>query len=267
MFRTNKLFLRTAGRLSNGIRLAWRTGFDSGPSLDYVYQNRPRGLTPLGKLIDHFYLNSIGWRGIRQRKQNLDALLTRAVEEQLADARRVHITDIAAGPGRYVLEFLARQSAIGNRLSAISATLRDQNLQALEQGKSLARDLNLQNVTHEQGDAFNTTEISHLSPKPTIAIVSGLYELFENNTLIQASLKGLAAALSKGDTLIYTNQPWHPQQEFIARTLPNREGQPWIMRCRTQKEIDHLVQEAGFEKQETLTDEWCIFTVSLARRI
>src|SRR5688572_6109475 len=74
-YRTNKLFLRTAGRLSTGIRLAWRTGFDSGPSLDYVYENRPRGLTPLGKLIDRFYLNTIGWRGVRQRKQNLQHLL------------------------------------------------------------------------------------------------------------------------------------------------------------------------------------------------
>ena len=33
-------------RLSDGIRLGWATGFDSGRTLDYVYENRPRGRTP-----------------------------------------------------------------------------------------------------------------------------------------------------------------------------------------------------------------------------
>ena len=32
-----------------------------------------------------------------------------------------------------------------------------------------------------------------------------------------ASLQGLAAAVADGGYLVYTNQPWHPQQEFIAR--------------------------------------------------
>lgn len=53
---------------------------------------------------------------------------------------------------------------------------------------------------------------------------------------------------------------------MIARTLPNREGRPWIMRRRTQAEMDALVREAGFEKIEQDTDPWGIFTVSLARR-
>jgi hypothetical protein len=69
-----------------------------------------------------------------------------------------------------------------------------------------------------------------------------------------------------GGRLIYTNQPWHPQVEFIARVLTNREGQPWIMRRRTQAEMDELVRVAGFEKLSQEIDEWGIFTVSLARR-
>jgi hypothetical protein len=69
-----------------------------------------------------------------------------------------------------------------------------------------------------------------------------------------------------GGFLIYTNQPWHPQQEMIARCLPNRDGQPWIMRCRTQAEMDQLVAAAGFEKVDQLIDEAGIFSVSLAVR-
>src|SRR4029453_1057117 len=67
--------LKFAGRLSRGIELGWRCGFDSGLSLDYVYKNEPHGWSGLGRLIDKSYLNSIGWRGIRERKANLDKIL------------------------------------------------------------------------------------------------------------------------------------------------------------------------------------------------
>ena len=53
---------------------------------------------------------------------------------------------------------------------------------------------------------------------------------------------------------------------MIARVLDNREGKPWVMRCRPQREMDALVRRAGFEKLETLLDADGIFTVSLARR-
>ena len=81
------------------------------------------------------------------------------------------------------------------------------------------------------------------------------------------SLRGLADAVEPGGHLIYTNQPWHPQVEFIARVLTNREGQPWIMRRRTQAEMDELVRTAGFEKVSQEIDPWGIFTVSVARRV
>jgi hypothetical protein len=79
-------------------------------------------------------------------------------------------------------------------------------------------------------------------------------------------LRGLADAIKPGGYLIYTNQPWHPQMEFIARVLRNREGRPWIMRRRTTAEMDELVRAAGFEKLEMEVDEWGMFTVSIARR-
>ncbi len=67
--------------------------------------------------------------------------------------------------------------------------------------------------------------------------------------------------------LLYTNQPWHPQVEFIARVLDNREGRRWIMRRRTQAEMDELVRSVGFEKLSQETDPCGMFTVSLARRL
>ena len=83
--------------------------------------------------------------------------------------------------------------------------------------------------------------------------------------MIERSLAGLAEAVDAGGWLIYTNQPWHPQIELIARTLTNRDGVPWIMRRRTQLEMDELVLRAGFEKVSMEIDRWGIFSVSWRR--
>ena len=53
---------------------------------------------------------------------------------------------------------------------------------------------------------------------------------------------------------------------FTALTS-HREGQAWVMRRRTQAEMNQLVAAAGFRKIEQRIDEWGIFTVSLAERV
>jgi hypothetical protein len=53
-----RMVFATVGRLSGGIALGLRSGFDSGETLDYVYENRPRGVTPLGRAFDRAYLET-----------------------------------------------------------------------------------------------------------------------------------------------------------------------------------------------------------------
>ena len=118
------------------------------------------------------------------------------------------------------------------------------------------------------GSPFDRRSIALTHPRPNVAIVSGLYELFPDNARVLTSLHGLADAVEPGGYLIYTNQPWHPQLELIARTLTSHRGQQaWVMRRRTQAEMDALARQAGFEKLEQWTDDWGIFTVSLAARL
>jgi alpha-beta hydrolase superfamily lysophospholipase/SAM-dependent methyltransferase len=262
MFAVTRFAMRTMGKLSRGIQLGWEAGFDSGRTLDYVYENKPRGITPLGRAMDRAYLNSIGWRGIRQRKVNLQRVLREAVENTHAQGKPVCLLDIASGPGRYMLETVRDLSSI-----PMTVLLRDYKQENVEAATRMARELGLKNVTALQGDAFDRASLAALSPKPTIAVVSGLYELYPSNEPVLNSLRGLGDAIEPGGYLVYTNQPWHPQVEFIARVLRNREGKPWIMRRRTQAEMDELVRAAGFEKLRQEMDQWGIFSVSLARRI
>lgn len=254
-----RFWLRVFANLSEGIRLGQETGFDSGSTLDYVYRNQAQGVTPIGKLIDWFYLNSTGWRGIRQRKIHLEELLQQAM--QAVDT--INIVDIAAGHGRYVLEAIKNAN-----IEPQSVLLRDYSPLNVERGSALIAEKGLSHVAKfVEGNAFDTENLAALTPRPTIAIVSGLYELFPDNDLIKASLVGLSKAVPVGGYLLYTGQPWHPQLEFIARALTShRQGAAWVMRRRTQAEMDQLVEAAGFRKIEQRIDEWGIFTVSLAQR-
>jgi len=255
-------FLRTVGRLSSGIRLGWQSGFNSGRTLDYVYRNRPDGSTAIGRFIDRQYLNGIGWRGIRARRQLLERAVQQAIERTHTKKGSVHIVDIAAGAGRYLLETLKRCESM-----CVTAELRDAHNTNLEEAESIARGLGLANVTFVKADAFDPSAFERVQPRPDIAIVSGLYELFPENSAVLTSLQSLARAIPKNGTLIYTNQPWHPQLELIARGLFNWDGRPWIMRRRTQAEMDDLVRVAGFEKVQMEIDPWGMFTVSVARRV
>lgn len=190
-----------------------------------------------------------------------------------ADELPVRLVDIAAGHGRYVLDALVSLSANGaDGVDGTAAVehilLRDYSPANVAAGRQLIEQRGLGAVAEfAEGDAFDQASLAGLWPRPTLAVVSGLYELFGDNALVSRSLAGLAEAVAPGGYLIYTNQPWHPQLEMIARSLSShRDGVAWVMRRRVQAEMDELVAQVGFEKIDQFSDEWGIFSVSLARR-
>ena len=263
-WRATRAGMRLGSTLSEGVKLGFDTGFDSGSTLDYVYRNQPTGKGALGRLIDQNYLDSIGWRGIRQRKLHAEELLRLAMARLREAGKAVRIVDIAAGHGRYILESLEGQE---QRPDAI--LLRDYSDINVRDGNALIQQKGLGDIARfVKGDAFDREDLAALEPKPTLAVVSGLYELFGSNQMVGDSLAGLAAAVEEGGYLVYTGQPWHPQLELIARALTShRDGQAGVMRRRSQAEMDQLVEAAGFRKVAQRIDQWGIFSVSLAQRV
>ncbi|RWC18952.1 MAG: alpha/beta fold hydrolase, partial [Mesorhizobium sp.] len=83
--------IRMGAWLSSGMKTGIATGFDSGSTLDYVYENQARGTGPLGCMIDRTFLDAIGWRGIRQRKLHLEELIGSAAETLKAAGRPVRV--------------------------------------------------------------------------------------------------------------------------------------------------------------------------------
>lgn len=256
--------IKIGAKYSRGMAIGQTHGFDSGVSLDYVYRHQPEAERGgwLGRKLDAQYLEAIGWRGIRQRKLFLQEIIGVACDKIREQALPLRILDVAAGRAAYVLDALGEL-----QITPESLTLRDWDAGNVAAGQARLHERGFDPVTtrFEQGDAFDGDALARITPHPTLAIISGLYELFPDNTRVRNSLNGIATAMATGGMLVYTNQPWHPQLAFIARCLTShRGGAAWVMRRRSQAEMDALVTAAGFRKISQRIDENGIFTVSLA---
>ncbi len=256
-----RLLLKSIGKLSNGVSTGLKYGFDSGVSLDYIYRNRVSGTNWIGRIIDRTYLNSAGWRGIRQRKINLKNTLTGILKLLNKNAIDPVVLDIASGPGRYLFEI---QQAMP---FPVRLLLNDNDNNSLNEAKKIAVDFRARNVSFTHQDAFGiSADLVGATHRPDVIIVSGLFELYDNNIRVHQVISQLFNVMNEGGYLIYTGQPWHPQMKLIGRILNNRNGQRWIMRQRVQHEMDLLVASAGFSKLNTSADEHGIFTVSCAQK-
>ena len=263
-WKITKKNLKIGSQLSKGLKIGEDTGYDSGSTLDFVYRNQTESANPIGKIIDRQYLNAIGWRGIRVRKQNIEHLVQKYADILIKKRKPLRIMDIASGHGRYILDAVTQ---LPKRPDSI--LLRDYSDINVQAGQQMIAERGLSDLAEfVQADAFDTQSLASVKPKPTLAVVSGLYELFSDNDLLRQSLEGLSKAILKDGYLIYTGQIWHPQQEFIARALTShREGDAWVMRLRSQAEMDALVEAAGFKKVDQCIDEFGIFTVSVAQKL
>ena len=285
-FAITRFAMQKFGHVSDAIATGLEHGFDSGHSLDHVYYNQPSGQNKFGQAVDKFYLSNIGWQGIRIRREHILELAREALvaikssNENQANQNQANqnnpdesfqpkLLDIASGHGFYAFDLLTE-------FENLHAELRDYEMHNIQALQKKAEQLGIADrVITCQKDAFDPASYSDLQKGSDnakgiddknfdIAIASGVFELFSDNTLPATALAGIYDRLKSGGYLLYTNQPWHPEQEFISKTLNNHRGSSWVMRCRSQAEMDQLVENAGFKKVAMRIDRFGIFTVSLA---
>lgn len=256
-YSVQKFSMRTFGFLSKGISLGLKYGFDSGISLDYIYKNQANGKLLIGKFIDRFYLNQIGWRGVRERKKNLLSL----IEEKITSLgeKNVKILDVAGGTGNYLFD-------IKEKYPKIKILINEFKKSNIEVGEEVIKKNNWENISFINYDCFDKETYKKINYTPNIVIISGVFELFENNKMLENTISGIAEILNKNGAVIYTGQPWHPQLKQIALVLNSHKGngKSWLMRRRSEKELDSLFENYNLKKEKMLIDNDGIFTVSLA---
>lgn len=257
-YSIQKWWLSKIGKLSNGMNIGLKYGFDSGVSLDYVYRNKVNGKLGYGKVIDYFYLNSIGWRGIRLRKQNLLAQLEDQIELLLEEGRQVKILDIAGGAGNYLFE-------IKQKYPEAEIVVNDFKQENIFVGNKKIEKKGITGMRFTNYDCFDPDTYSKLNFHPNITVISGIFELFEDNETISRAISGVTSISEHNSVIVYTGQPWHPQLKMIAYVLNSHKETDWVMRRRSQKELDKIFLFNGVKKESMLIDDYGIFTVSCGK--
>ena len=256
-YSIQKFSMRTFGFLSKGMSLGLKYGFDSGISLDYIYKNQADGNLLLGKFIDRFYLNQIGWTGIRERKKNLLTLIEEKINS--LGEENVKILDVAGGTGNYLFD-------IKEKYPKVQILINEFKKSNIEVGEKVIKKNNWENISFVNYDCFDRETYKKINYTPNIVIISGVFELFEDNNMLENTISGVAEFLDKNGAVIYTGQPWHPQLKQIALVLNSHKGhgKSWLMRRRSEKELDSLFENYNLKKEKMLIDNDGIFTVSLA---
>jgi Putative methyltransferase len=245
--------LRAAGRMgalaSDGLRIGYRHGFDSGPFMAHVYENRPAGRTALGRALDARLLR----RPTCEAFRDIRALAELAVLEAIdATGERAVVADLAAGPAPYLLRALAQRP--GAR-----AVLGDVDEAALAQARAAAERLGLADrVRFVRADAFARDSLAEL--EADVVIELGLYGIYHDDALIARHLRDLAELVGPSG-VVFNVQTRNPEIERIARVWRNAAGERCVWRLRPVEQILGYAEAAGFAPASVTADRHGIYRV------
>lgn len=251
------LLLRTIGRLSDGIRIGFRHGFDSGMIMNYIYEDKPQGISYIGKALDAAFLDQTTCKAFRAVKQIQKDIISSYLEER--NGKETFIVDMASGKADYIYDVLKE------RKSNIKVLLRDVSESAIRESKATAGRLGLkESVSYEIGDALDPESLSRISPRPDLVIEAGLYGIIHDDGLIKKHLHELKDIMSPG-ALLFNVQTRNEQIELIARTLINQDGERCVWHLRPKELVIGWALEAGFKDPEVTMDPYGIYAVVLMR--
>ena len=248
---------RAGALVSDGLRVGYAHGFDSGPFMAHVYANRAAGRTALGRRVDGRLLSRrtcVAFREIRElaRQAVLDAIDAQGGEAPV-------IADLAAGPAPYLLE------AIASRPGA-TAVVCDIDPAALAQAQAAARRLGVEDrVRTLRADAFDREALRALVPRPDVVIELGLYGIYHDDGLIERHFEDLADVVAPRQ-IVLNVQTQNPEIEYIARVWRDHRGERCVWRLRSAERLLGWAAAAGYAPRTVAADSEGIYRVARVER-
>jgi hypothetical protein len=242
--------MRTGGMLSDGIRLGYATGFDSGTMVDYVYRDEAHGITPLGLAIDRIMLDHPVWRGVRGRR----SILIRQLTSLLAARPDAALFDTAAGPGSYLFE-LPR----GNLWAG------DFDPSEVEAGRGRACREGRDDISFVESDAFDPG--TWPQERFDILVSSGFFDILNDVRDVTRLLDAGSRATERGAQWVFTVMEHHPDLLLLHDVLVDFNGNPWVAVTRTAEEVLALAEPYGWRPVLVEREEQGFFGVATMVRV
>ncbi|MGD0123108.1 MAG: class I SAM-dependent methyltransferase family protein [Candidatus Limnocylindrales bacterium] len=227
--RTLRVFMRSFGMLSDGIRLGYKVGFNSGTMVDYVYRNKAHGITPLGMLIDRVMLNNVVWRGVRARRE----LLVKHARALLEEDPKRNLFDVAAGPGSYLF-----QLPVGDLWAG------DMNPAEVERGRERTNREARPDIHFVQADAF--APATWPRPRFDILVASGFFDILDDLADVRRLIAAGTAATAPGAHWVFTVMEGHPDLLMLRDVLVDWDRKPWIAVTRSADEVLAVAEPLGW---------------------
>lgn len=248
---------RAGALLSDGLRIGYAHGFDSGQFMAHVYANEPRGHTALGRLIDRRLLSC----GTCEAFREIRVLGRRALEQALraADTDTPVVADLAAGPAPYLFEVLAEHPGA-------SAIIGDIDPSVLDLARARAAALGMsKRVRFVQASAFDRAALAALEPTPDVVVELGLYGIYPDDKLIERHFQDLADTVGTSQ-IVFNVQTRNPEIEHIARVWRDHRGERCVWRLRPAESILRWAAQAGYEQASLEADRHRIYRVGRLAR-
>lgn len=256
-YKLISFLLRNLGTLSDGIKIGYRHGFDSGNIMNYIYDNNPEGSFYIGEAIDKAFLNQKTCKAFRAIKKIQKDFISNYLNER--GSEETFIVDMASGKADYIYDVL-KEGGVN-----VNVLLRDINENTLLESKDIANQMGLtENITYQVGNALDIESLKNISVKPNLVIEVGLYGIIHDDNEIRNHLKALKEILNP-DALLFNVQTYNEQIELIARALVNQDGEPCVWHLRQAEQLIGWAQEAGFRDPEVVMDPYDIYAVVMMR--
>lgn len=258
----NKAFYHTVGRLSDGISMTLDTGFTSGRLLDYIYENKPRGKTFIGRWIDKSYIRHVGWEAVRIRKNNIEASLKEAIRIVQQQKNRVNIVDTACGYAAYIFSVLTELKD-----QEITADCYDIDPRWTKSGNEKSERLKMHSrVRFNEGNMLDPTLAAKALKDADIVLSVGFYEWITDDEMVRNSLEIIKKSVHPGSFIILTYPMSHPCLDLVQYVFPHFNGAPVRMKMRDRAEMGQMLEKIGFKTIKEYTDSFGYFNTVLGRR-
>jgi len=257
---SNKLFYHTVGRLSTGIRMTLELGLTSGRVLDYIYENKPRGTTFLGRTLDKSYLEHVGWEAVRIRKDNVEAMLGEAIETARRNKKRVKIVDIACGYAAYLFSVLSKNDSRDLHIECY-----DIDKRWVKFGNAKAAELGMDAIRFSEGNMLDPATARTALKDADIVISSGFYDWIVEDETVQRSLEMIATIPPRGSMVVMTYQMAHPNLELVHYVFSDFRGRGLRMKMRDRDAMGVLLGKAGITVIKEQADEFGYYNTLLGR--